>query len=536
MKKIQIQKALATLLASAILLSATACTAAAPSSSAQGDDKAESKAAESTAESTATESTAADPSGDSTAKNAESVTVNMLLMTDGNSADKEKQVEDAINAILEPALNTRVEFTKVGYADHTQKVNLMLASGDKLDLFEPFQSYDNFYTNGYMMDISGYSEYYKDITALLGEDYMKSAQINGVQYGLPSLKDLAIDSCILIRTDILEELNVKIDDVKSFDDFEALLKKMKEKYPDVTPIMGGSQGSALGNVTGNIDTGVKIDNLGNTLGVLLNPVSDPTISNWYASEEYAKICNYAYSWKQQGLMDRDNLTSGLDLLRAGKTFTSGYALSPKAEAEGSTSAGHAMTAWSYYHSKPLAITSNSWSWCINSNSEIPERTLEMLNFMYTNKEIQNLLAWGIEGEDYQVISDEGVGEIDYVEGQDSGSVKYYQWTKYSFPNNFLQYVMKGNDPHQWEKMDEWNKSADISLAMGFNFDATKIMTQIAACTNVVNEYHVALTGGEIEPKAGLSEFNKKLEDAGINAIVTEKQAQLDAWLAATGKK
>ena len=85
----------------------------------------------------------------------------------------------------------------------------------------------------------------------------------------------------------------------------------------------------------------------------------------------------------------------------------------------------------------------------------------MLNFMYTNKEIQNLLAWGIEGEDYQVISDEGVGVIDYMEGQDSGTVNYYQWTKYSFPNNFLQYVMKGTNPHQWEEMDEWNKSADI---------------------------------------------------------------------------
>lgn len=522
MKKIQMKKALAILLVFAVMLVCAACGEPAQSEnstagySGAGPDGAGSKTAES-----------------GTAANTDAVTINMLLITDGNSADKEKQVEDAINAILEPALNTSVEFTKVAYADHTQKVNLILASDDKLDVYEPFQSYDNFYTNGYMMDITSYSAYYKDIADLLGEDYMRSAQINGAQYGLPSLKDLAWDSCILIRTDILEELNVQVEDIQTFDDFEALLKQMKEAYPDVLPIMGGAQGSALGNVTGNIITGVKIDNLGNNLGVLLDPVNDTTVSNWYASEAYAQICNYAYSWKQQGLMDRDTLTAGLDLLRAGKTFSSGYALSPKAEAEGSTSAGHAMTAWQYYHANPLAVTSNAWSWCINSNCETPERALEMLNFMYTNKEIQNLLAWGIEGEDYQVISDEGVGVIDYVDGQDSGSVKYYQWTKYSFPNNFLQYVMNGTDPHQWEEMDKWNKSADISLAMGFNFDATNVMTQIAACTNVVNEYQDALTGGEIEPTAGLKDFNKKLEDAGINDIIAEKQKQLDAWLAAT---
>lgn len=527
MKKAQMKKMLALLLALAVLLGCAACgTPAEPESSAKsGSSEGGGPAASEPDSSGAAES--------ETGGNAESVTINMLLITDGNSADKEKQVEDAINAILEPAVNTRVEFTKVAYADHTQKVNLMLASGDKLDVYEPFQSYDNFYTNGYMMDISGYGDCYKDIADLLGEDYMKSAQINGAQYGLPSLKDLAWDSCILIRTDILEELNVNIDDVKTFDDFEALLKEMKEKYPDILPIMGGSQGSAFGNVTGDVDTGVKIDTLGNTLGVLLDPVGDSTVSNWYASDAYAKICNYAYSWKQQGLMDRDTLTAGLDLLRAGKTFTSGYAYSPKAEAEGSTSAGHAMTAWTYYHSNPLAVTSNAWSWCINSNCETPERALEMLNFMYTSKEIQNLMAWGVEGEDYQVISDEGVGVIDYMDGQDSGSVNYYQWTKYSFPNNFLQYVMNGTDPHQWEEMDSWNKSADISLAMGFNFDATTVMTQIAACTNVVNEYQNALTGGEIEPTAGIAEFNKKLEDAGINDIIAEKQKQLDAWLAET---
>ena len=434
MKKLHIRKALAILLACVIGLSCTGCNAPAqPESSAQGG----SKAASGSAGSSAAES--------DTAGNADAVTINMLLMTDGNSADKEKQVEDAINAILEPTLNTRVEFTKVSYADHTQKVNLMLASGDKLDLYEPFQSYDNFYTNGYMMDISQYGDYYRDIAELLGEDYMKCAQINGAQYALPSLKDLANDACILIRTDILEELGVNIEDIVTFDDFEALLKQMKEAYPDVLPIMGGSQGSALGNVNGNIETGVKIDGLGNNLGVLLDPVNDTTVSNWYASDAYAKICEYAYSWKQQGLMDRDSLTAGLDLLRAGKTFTSSYAYSPKAEAEGSTSAGHEMTAWTFYHANPLASTSNAWSWCVNSNCETPERALEMLNYMYTSKEIQNLLAWGVEGEDYQVISDEGVGVIDYVDGQDSGSVNYYQWTKYSFPNNFLQYVMNGTD-------------------------------------------------------------------------------------------
>lgn len=529
MKRTRGQKALAIFLVMAMLTWLTACgTPAAQSGT--GTDAVSSKGAD---KSSTAAATSAQGEKVEAGTNADPAAITMLLLSDGNSADKEQAVEDAINGILQPALNTTVEFVMVAYADHTQKVNLMLASGDKLDLYEPFQSYDNFYSNGYMMDITDYSDYYKDITALLGEDYMRSAQINGKQYGLPSLKDLATDACIMVRTDVLEALKVDINVIKTFDDFHGLLVKMKEAYPDATPMMGGSQGSAVGNLRGDFDKNQMVDGLGNNLGVLMDPVNSTEVSDYYQSESYAQLCNYMYAWRQEGLLDRDTLTSGLDLIRAGKSLCSSYALSPKASAEAGTSTGYAMTPWKVYtDANPLAITSNAWSWCVNSNSEAPERALEMLNFMYTSKEIQNLLAWGIEGEDYQVVSDEGVGVIDYVEGQDSGTVNYYQWTKYSFPNNFLQYVMKGTNPKQWEEMDAWNKSADISLAMGFNFNATNVTTQIAACTNVVNEYHNALTGGEIDPAVALPEFVQKLKAAGIDEIVAEKQAQLDAWMAA----
>ncbi|MCQ4840659.1 ABC transporter substrate-binding protein [Neglectibacter timonensis] len=528
MKQAKGKRLLAALLALAMFVGLTACGGPSEKTSSPGNDSSEKSAAESGSKAESSEASAG--------TNADPVTIDMLLVSDGNSKDKEQQVEDAINAILEPALNTTVKFMMVSYADHTEKINLVLASGDKLDLYEPFQSYDNFYANGYMMDISGYGEYYKDIAELLGEGYMECAQIDGVQYGLPSLKDLAQDTCVIFRTDALEAVNADVNDIKNFDDLHDVLVKLKEAYPDITPLMGGSQGSALGNLRGDFDNNQMADILGNGLGVLMDPVNSTEVTDYYQSKSYEQLCNYMYAWKQEGLLDRDSLTSGLDLMRAGKSLCSGYALSPKATAEAGTSAGSDVTAWKVYvDANPLAMTSNAWTWCVNSNCETPERALEMLNFMYTNKEIQNLLAWGIEGEDYQVISDEGVGVIDYMEGQDSGTVNYYQWTKYSFPNNFLQYVMKGTNPHQWEEMDEWNKSADISLAMGFNFDATNVTTQIAACTNVVNEYNNALTGGELDPAVALPEFIQKLKSAGIDEIVKEKQTQLDQWLEAKKK-
>ena len=55
--------------------------------------------------------------------------------------------------------------------------------------------------------------------------------------------------------------------------------------------------------------------------------------------------------------------------------------------------------------------------------------------------------------------------------------------------------------------------------------------EIAACTNVVNKYHKALVCGALDPETTLPQFNQELKDAGIDVIIEEKQAQLDAWLA-----
>ena len=71
----------------------------------------------------------------------------------------------------------------------------------------------------------------------------------------------------------------------------------------------------------------------------------------------------------------------------------------------------------------------------------------------------------------------------------------------------------------------------MSRAMGFTWDATNVKTEIAACTNVLNQYRMSLECGMVDPNSILPEFQKALEDAGIDKIIKEKQAQLDAWSA-----
>ena len=60
-------------------------------------------------------------------------------------------------------------------------------------------------------------------------------------------------------------------------------------------------------------------------------------------------------------------------------------------------------------------------------------------------------------------------------------------------------------------------------------------TELAACSNVVSEYNVSLTSGLVDPETVIPEFVEKLEAAGIDKIIAEKQSQLDAWAEDNGK-
>ena len=67
---------------------------------------------------------------------------------------------------------------------------------------------------------------------------------------------------------------------------------------------------------------------------------------------------------------------------------------------------------------------------------------------------------------------------------------------------------------------------------GMNLDTSSVTTQVAAVTNVVNQYYNSLMYGEVDVDTYLPMFQKALESAGINDIIAAAQAQYDAWTAA----
>ena len=78
-----------------------------------------------------------------------------------------------------------------------------------------------------------------------------------------------------------------------------------------------------------------------------------------------------------------------------------------------------------------------------------------------------------------------------------------------------------------------DKTALASPVAGFTFNTEPVKTEYAQCSAIISEMVPALGSGSVDPDQALPEFLNRLEKAGVNKIIEEKQKQIDEWKAAS---
>lgn len=439
-------------------------------------------------------------------------------------------VQDSINAIAKEKINATVKLTPISFGNWEQQVNLMLSSGEKLDLMVVTSTlYSGLVAKGQIIELDSLLDSHgQGIKDAMDPIYLNASRISGGVYGVPTIREFAASQGLTMRKDLVEKHQIDVSSIKTLDDVEAVLMLIKEKEPNLTPLVPGNIGRTM------LDSYRWFDQLGDSIGVLPNYDNDLQVVNLYETEEYAEFVRKMRSWYSSDLILKDaatNKTSQFDLLKSNRGFAYLSNMKPGFEEQESRSSGVPVVTATLV--QPVSTTANVTGimWGIPINSKVPEKAMEFLNLMYTDKDIVNLFNWGIEGTHYVVQSD---NVIDFPEGVDAATSGYSMNMGYLFGNQFLSHVFTGNDPNIWKETEAFNESAIKSKALGFTFDATPVKTEYAAVTNVVTQYKLPLETGSVDPDVVLPEFISKLKSAGIEKVIAEKQRQLDEW-AATSK-
>lgn len=437
-------------------------------------------------------------------------------------------IEQELNKITKTKINATVKLLPISMSAWQNQINLMLTSNEKLDLMPLLgTTYANQVAKGQLVQLDDLlSNQGEGILEALGPDYANAAQIDGKTYGVPTIRDLAQSYGFYMTKDLADKYNIDLSQVKTLDDVEPILKTIKDNEPNKIPMVNATNASPLTSFSTR-------DTLGDDMGVLLNNGQDLKVVNWFETEEYAADLKKMRDWYLAGYIAKDAVTvkeSKSDIIKAGKGAGSLAVMKPGFVEQESRQSGAPIV--SVEMLPPVAKTSTVTNimWGIARNSDNPEKAMQFLNLMYTDKDVVNLLDWGIEGKHYVKVSD---NVIDYPQGVNAGNVGY-AGTGWLFGNQFLSYVFKGDDEHLWEKMKEFNAGAIKSKALGFTFDSSPVKTEYAAVSNVLSQYRIALECGALDPGKMLPEFIAKLKDAGIDKIIAEKQKQLDAWAASKG--
>ena len=437
-----------------------------------------------------------------------------------------QMVEDEINRIMKEKINATVDIMPIPIGNWMQQMNLMLSSGEKLDLLFTSSSmgYSSQAATGKLAPLNDLlAGPGKVIVENVGEKYINATKIAGESYGVPTIRDLAANYEYVMRKDLVDKYNIDLTSIRTFDDIERVLEIIKTNEPDIVPIAPGAAGN------GGMLVGYNAwDSLGDGFGVLMDPDS-LVVSNLYESEEYREIVTRMHDWYKKGYILRDAATNQIvanQLVKAGKVFSYLGNGKPGFAEQESRAAG--MELVTVEIRGPFAATTNvtGLMWSIAQQSENKEKAMEILSLFYSDKEIIDLINWGIEGVHYVRIGD---NLIDFAEGLDASTTGYMPNWDWLTGNAYLTYVFKGGDPEVWEKTKVFNESAKASKALGFTFNADPVKTEYTAVTNVVDQYKVGLESGTLDPEKTLPEFIQKLKAAGIDKIIEEKQRQLDEW-------
>ena len=461
----------------------------------------------------------------------EPYTVTMVL--NGSTQPDEERIEQKINEILEPELNANLDIVVLPWASASQQLQLMLSGDEKIDVFYTQATNAVQYMNaGQIIDMSELIDKYgTNIKQIYGEDIAKINQIEGFVYGVPNQIERGSIPAVFMRKDLVEKYNIDTSQIKEPKDLESVFETVKAGEPDMTMLYSINDG----------DTPVtrlfRGDNLSdnNYLGVLMDQTNSTKLENFFATDWFKDTTTMLYNWYQKGYISQDagtNTENWRTVCKAGNLFSLFFAYHPGTPVEFESSTGYDLEIVQFYNEPIINRSSyNGVTFSIAQNSENPEKTMEVLDYIYGSSEIMNLLNWGEQDKDY-VIEDADNGIINFPEGITSDNAGYNLNLGWELPNQFIAYKWTGSDPQLWEKMEEFNSSAKSSKAVGFLFDSSNYSSEIAALSNIVKQYSGALYSGSGDPDELIPELLEALDDAVINEVIQAKQEQLDAFLAA----
>ena len=514
-----------------LMLGATACNTDEPGDTTGDDDPAVEEPADNGDE---TDDTDAADSGE--IDTSETVELKMYLL--GDRAGDFDEVYDAINEILLEEVNATVEVEFLSWGEHETKYSLLFSGQEDFDLIFTASGWAHYETTAalggfYELTEDFVQTYAPDIYDVVPNMAWDQARIDGKVYMVPNYQNEFGQDVLAVRGDLMDKYG--IEDITNWEELIAFYKATAEDgfyASQGGPNYQRFQSLGLDLLSGTPHAGELI--FYNTM--------DPADDGIYYLLDSEEFVDYAHTVKDlvdAGAWSADVLSSTEDRqtgLLTGRTATLTWNIGTASMYANQANAENPD--WDVrlvdpVSDQPKAVnnyTNNGVA--INFNSENKERAMMVLNEFYTNPAVQDLAMLGIEGKHWEAVGDDQFTLLDQS-GYAVDNNSNWGWS-----NSEIKRTSFNENPTsidiQREAMEEaWeNNIKPPHIYDGFSFDPANVTTEVAAVEANIATYYTPLVNGLVsDVEATIAEFRLALEQAGIEAILAEVEAQTQAFWA-----
>lgn len=412
--------------------------------------------------------------------------------------------------------------------------DLVLSSGEAYDLiFAP--DWMNYWENaakGAFAEISD-EDLQKNAPYIWenGQNPLQASIYKGIRYGIPNIHEYAADRCLAARGDLMKKYNIA--DLNSKENVEAYLTAVAENEPEMIPFdLPGNQSYLLLAMFAPDWGWVPVGSLSFGEQVYFRK-DDPEHKLFLAAEqpEMLEFTETMKRWNDKGFFSKSvlsNKTQSADSFKSGRSALA-FVNTPSDcqimwdELKADDRAGWDVKFYSRYEKQQQMYGYNNNIVAISAFSNNKDTALQVLDAMYSSKEVVRLLNYGIEGTHYEVTADDKIKILDS---------EAFGWTNTGIVNKVFMMEPALDFPGCDELVQKLKDMRFYNAAVNCPISDEGIREIKLALTEVYDQYTAPRYYGIITgtPEEAIKKELEALKTAGVDQFKQSIQSQLDEYM------
>lgn len=448
--------------------------------------------------------------------------------------DKPAGFDDVLKAV-----NDKLKADNVGAAlnvnflpwtDYGNAVSVKMSAGEDFDMYldAPWLSMNQMIASNSLVQLDDMVGQRPELQASIPEEMWEYNKFDGKIMGIPLGTTQGQLYGLLIRKDLREKYGLP--ELKTLDDLETFLYKVKEEEQDVKPfVINGIKADKLPFILSDSANMALDEVLEIGVNMFAYSTKDKKVLGQWESPMIADAYERVTRYYRDGILSKNiaQEQNAETLFKQGKYAATYYAADGVEGLKYSEMLQDGSDKLEVFipngdQAKPYTAF-QQWNFlCIPASSKNPELAMDVANWL-SIKENHDLMEYGIPGKDWEPV----------------GETSYKVLSNYTFPGYVLTWRPTLNrtpdtmaaDDKKWFDFSTDPANFTLSPTAGFNFNAEKVKTEYAKITPLHDSTFLPLSQGLLAADEGKKTLGEKMASLGGQKVIDEIQAQIDAVVA-----